>query len=87
MDGTVEMAQSFGPRGSPDLNVLDYFVWDYTKDSVEHKRDSTETEVEVILAAFNTITPEIIMRALTRDTILLEFVLMNEEDTFRTIPN
>lgn len=55
------------PARSPDLNVLDYFVWGYIKDLVEHKRGGTEAEVrEEILAAFNTITPEMAYRA-TRD--------------------
>lgn len=61
-------------RGSPiiwpaqsDLNVLDYFVWGHIKNLVEHQRDSTEAEMqEAILAAFNTITPELAYRT-TRD--------------------
>lgn len=57
------------PARSPDLNVLDYFVWGYIKDLVEHRRDGTEAEVrEEILAAFNTITPEMAYRA-TRNII------------------
>ncbi|XP_067203031.1 uncharacterized protein [Linepithema humile] len=33
------------PARSPDLNVLDYFVWGYIKALVEHKRDGTENEL------------------------------------------
>lgn len=52
------------PAWSPDLNVLDYFIWNYIKDLVEHRREGTEAEVrEAILAAFNTITPEMAYRA------------------------
>lgn len=52
------------PARSPDLNVLDYFVWGYIKSLVEHRRDGTEHEVrEAILAAFNTITPNMAYRA------------------------
>ena len=37
--------------------MLDYFVWDYIKNLIEHRRDDTETEVpEAILAACDTIT-------------------------------
>lgn len=44
------------PPRSPDLNVLDFFVWGYIKDLVEHRRDGTEAEMrEAILAGFNTI--------------------------------
>lgn len=47
------------PARSPDLNVLDYFVWGYVKTAVEYCRDGTEEQVrEAILAAFNTITPD-----------------------------
>jgi hypothetical protein len=57
------------PARSPDLNVLDYFVWGYIKDLVEHRRDGTEAEMrEAILAAFNAITPEMAHRA-TRNII------------------
>ena len=57
------------PARSPDLNVLDYFVWGYVKDKVEHMRNSTEAEVrEAILAAFNNITPDMVHRA-TRQII------------------
>jgi len=57
------------PAGSPDLNVLDFFVWGYIKDLIEHRRDSGEAEVrEAILAAFTTITPEMAYHA-TRNII------------------
>ena len=57
------------PPRSPDLNVLDYFVWGYIKDLVRQRRDGTEAEMrEAILAAFNTITPEMAYRA-TRNII------------------
>lgn len=57
------------PARSPDLNVLDYFVWGHIKDLVEHRRDGTEAEVrEAILAAFATITPEMAYRA-TRNIV------------------
>lgn len=57
------------PARSPDLNVLDYFVWGHIKDLVEHRRDGTEAEVrEAILAAFVTITPEMAYRA-TRNIV------------------
>ncbi|KYN07050.1 hypothetical protein ALC62_01979 [Cyphomyrmex costatus] len=46
------------PARSPELNVLDYFVWGHIKHLVEHNRDGTKTEMrEAIVAAFNTITP------------------------------
>lgn len=57
------------PPRSPDLNVLDFFVWGYIKNFIEHRRDGTENEVrEEIIAAFNTITPEMAHRA-TRNII------------------
>ncbi|EZA51609.1 hypothetical protein X777_08792 [Ooceraea biroi] len=57
------------PARSPDLNVLDYFVWGYIKNLVEHWRDGTEHEVrEAIIAAFNTITPDMAQRA-TRNIV------------------
>jgi len=53
---------------SPDLNVLDYFVWSHIKNLVEHRRDGAEAEIrKAILADFNTITP-----VMTYCTILLE---------------
>ncbi|XP_019699317.2 uncharacterized protein LOC109504329 [Harpegnathos saltator] len=33
------------PARSPDLNVLDYFVWDHIKSKIEHRRDGTRDEV------------------------------------------
>ena len=57
------------PARSPDLNVLDYFVWEHIKNLIEHRRDGTEVEVrEAILAAFDTITPEMAYRA-TRNIV------------------
>jgi len=44
---------------SPDLNVLDYFVWGYVKAAVAHKRDGTQNEVrDEIIAALQTITSD-----------------------------
>jgi len=52
------------PARSPDLNVLDYFIWGHIKALVEHVRDSSENEVrDAILAAFRTITPDMVQRA------------------------
>jgi len=52
------------PARSPDLNVLDYFVWGHVKDLIEHRRDGNKDEIrEAILAAFNAITPEMTHRA------------------------
>jgi len=52
------------PARSPDLNVLDYFVWGYIKASVEHLRDGTQDQVRnAIIAAFQTITPNMAHRA------------------------
>ena len=49
--------------------MLDYFVWGHIKNLIEHRRDGTEAEVrEAILAAFNTITPEMAYRA-TRNIV------------------
>ncbi|XP_070529987.1 uncharacterized protein [Cardiocondyla obscurior] len=57
------------PARSPDLNVLDYFVWGYIKNRVENVRDRNVEEVrENIIAAFNTITPNVAHRA-TRQII------------------
>jgi len=43
--------------------VLDYFVWGHIKDLIEHKRDGLEHEVrDEIMAAFNTITPDMVQR-------------------------
>ncbi|XP_036144368.1 uncharacterized protein LOC118646151 [Monomorium pharaonis] len=52
------------PARSPDLNVLDFFVWSHIKTLIEHWCDGTENKVrEAIAAAFNTITPEMAHRA------------------------
>lgn len=52
------------PPRTPELNPLDYFVWGHIKAKVEHVRDGTEAEVrEAIVAAFNTITPDMVHRA------------------------
>ena len=52
------------PARSPDLNVLDYFVRGHIKDLIEHRRDGLEHEVrDEIIAAFNTITPDMVHRA------------------------
>lgn len=67
------------PPRSPDLNVLDYFVWGHVKNLVEHRRDSTENEVrEAIVAAFDTITPEMIHRA-TRNIIRRAEICVREK--------
>lgn len=64
------------PARSPDFNVLDYFVWGHIKNLVEHRRDGTEVEVrEAILAAFNTITPEMAYRATRNITRRAELCL------------
>jgi len=77
------------PARSPDLNVLDYFVWGHfkdlikhrLKDLIKHRRDGNEDEVrEAILAAFNAITPKMAARRV----ILLEksiFVCENGDGT------
>jgi len=45
------------PARSPNLNVLDYFIWSHIKDLVEHIHNSTKAEArKAILVAFNTIT-------------------------------
>ncbi|EFN86502.1 hypothetical protein EAI_03479, partial [Harpegnathos saltator] len=52
------------PARSPDLNVLDYFVWGHIKSKIEHRRDGTRDEVrDAIIAAFRTITPDMAHRA------------------------
>jgi len=53
-----------GPIHSPNLNMLDCFVWDHVKDLIEHMHDSNEDVIrEAILAAFNAITSEMAHRA------------------------
>ncbi|XP_029659319.1 uncharacterized protein LOC115233172 [Formica exsecta] len=57
------------PARSPDLNVLDFFVWGYVKSIIEHRRNDTEEEVrQAILAAFNTITLKMAHRV-TRNVV------------------
>jgi len=67
------------PARSPNLNVLDYFIWGHIKDLVEHRRDSTEAEVrEAIRAAFNNVTPEMAYRAMRNITRRAELCLREE---------
>ncbi|KAL6438755.1 hypothetical protein ACFW04_004628 [Cataglyphis niger] len=48
-----------GPAQLSNLNVLDYFVYNFIINLVEYRRDGTEAEVrKAILAVFNTITLE-----------------------------
>lgn len=57
------------PARSPDLNILDFFVWGHIKNLIEHQRNGTENEVrEAIVAAFDTITPDMAHRA-TRNIV------------------
>ncbi|EZA47533.1 hypothetical protein X777_16215 [Ooceraea biroi] len=57
------------PARSPDLNVLDFFVWGHIKSLIEQRRNDAENEVrESILAAFGIITPDMAHRA-TRDIV------------------
>jgi len=57
------------PARSPDLNVLDFFVWGHIKRLVEDRRQGTENEIrEAIVAAFGTIMPDMAHRA-TRDIV------------------
>jgi len=73
------------PARSPDLNVLDFFVWGYIKNLIEQRRNDTENEVrEAIVAAFNTITPNMAHRA-TRDIIRRIRLYTRGRMTFRTI--
>ncbi|XP_070521818.1 uncharacterized protein [Cardiocondyla obscurior] len=52
------------PARSPDLNVLDYFVWGHIKAQVEPVREGTVEEVRAaIIAAFDTVTPDMAQRA------------------------
>lgn len=67
------------PARSPDLNVLDYFVWGHVKNLIEHRRDGTEDAVrEAILAAFNAITPEMAHRA-TRNIVRRAELCLREQ--------
>ncbi|XP_066589560.1 histone-lysine N-methyltransferase SETMAR-like [Prorops nasuta] len=55
------------PARSPDLTPLDYFLWGHIKNLVENRREGIEMEVrEAIIAAFSTLTPDMVSRA-TRD--------------------
>lgn len=57
------------PARSPDLNVLDFFVWGHIKSLIEQRRNGGENLVrEAIVAAFHTITPDMAHRA-TRDIV------------------
>ena len=57
------------PPRSPNLNVLDFFIWGHIKTLVEDRRVGTENEVrEAIVATFNSITPEMALRA-TRNIV------------------
>ncbi|XP_070522362.1 uncharacterized protein [Cardiocondyla obscurior] len=52
------------PARSPDMNVLDYFIWGHVKAQVEHMRERNVNEVrDAIIAAFGAITPQMIQRA------------------------
>ncbi|XP_071580324.1 uncharacterized protein [Temnothorax nylanderi] len=74
------------PPRSPDLNVLDYFVWGHIKAVIEHRRDGTEAEVrEAILAAFNTITPEMAYRATRNITRRAELCLQERGRHFEQL--
>ncbi|XP_032689036.1 uncharacterized protein LOC116852618 [Odontomachus brunneus] len=74
------------PARSPDLNVLDYFVWGYVKASVEHRRDGNEDEVrEAIVAAFNTITPDMAHRATQQIIRRAELCLQAEGSHFEQL--
>jgi hypothetical protein len=64
------------PPRCPDLNVLDYFLWGHVKALIEHRRDGTVHEVrDAIVAAFNTITPEMVQRATRNITRRAELCL------------
>ncbi|KYM80430.1 hypothetical protein ALC53_09121 [Atta colombica] len=52
---------------SPDLNMLDYFVWGHIKNLIEHRRNGLEHEVrDEIMTTFNTITPDGATRQIVR---------------------
>jgi hypothetical protein len=76
------------PARSPDLNVLDYFVWGHIKNKVEHKRHGTEAEVRAeILAAFDTITPDMAHRATRQITRRAELCLQARGKHFEQLLN
>ncbi|KYN05077.1 hypothetical protein ALC62_04065 [Cyphomyrmex costatus] len=67
------------PPRSPDINVIDFFVWGYIKELVEPRRSGTENEArEAIVAAFETITPEMVHRA-TRSIVPRAELCIREE--------
>lgn len=53
------------PRSS-DLNILNFFVWGYIKNLIEHRLNDRENKVWKVF--FNTITPDIAHSA-SRDTV------------------
>jgi len=74
------------PARSPDLNVLDYFLWGHIKSLVDHMRDGTEAEArEAILAAFDTITPEMAYRASRNISRRAELCLQNRGGHFEQL--
>jgi len=74
------------PARSPDLNVLDYFLWGHIKSLVDHMRDGTEAEArEAILAAFDTITPEMAYRASRNINRRAELCLQNRGGHFEQL--
>ncbi|XP_067207843.1 uncharacterized protein [Linepithema humile] len=76
------------PTRSPDLNVLDYFVWGHIKNLVEYRRDSTEDVVrEAILAAFNTITPDMAHRATRNIVRRAELCIEQQGSHFEQFPH
>jgi hypothetical protein len=76
------------PARSPDLNVLDYFVWGYIKAKVEHRRNGTEPEVRAaISAAFDTITPDMAHRATRQITRRAELCLQARGKHFEQLLN
>jgi len=75
----------YWPTRSPDLNVLDYFIWSHVKDLIEHKRDGNEDKTrEAIFAAFNAITPEMAHCATRNIAWRADFCL--QERGLRAIP-
>jgi len=66
------------PPRSPDLNVLDFFVWGHIKNLIEHWPDGTEQEVHEAIVAFDAITPDMAHRA-TRNIIQRAEICVREE--------
>jgi len=57
-------------RHVPRILILDFFVWGHIKNLIERRRDGTEDKVrEAILAASNTITPEMAHNGATRNIV------------------